>query len=49
MGDDPQHTPGPGGVPTQGSLMYHWEASPEVIESDMELSSSVFGNAGGGF
>ena len=47
MGDDPQHTPGPGGVPTQGSLMYHLESAPEVIGRGLGVSTSGDGNTGG--
>ena len=49
--DDPPHgmSPGGGGGSTQGSSTEHWEASPEVIGRNLVVSTSVYGDAVGGF
>ena len=48
VGDDPSRGPGPVGVPTQGILIDHYEASLEVIGWDMGVSTSGDSNVGGG-
>ena len=40
------HSPGPGGVPTQGCVTDHGEASPTDIGCEMGLPSAVEGNGG---
>ena len=47
VGDYPLNGPDPGGVSTHYSLMYHWEAAPEVIGRELGVSSSGDVYAGG--
>ena len=44
MDDDPPHGLGPGGVPTQGISMDHWEEPQEVIVHEMVISTTGYGD-----
>ena len=48
VGDDHLRGPGPGGFPTQGSSMDHWEETLEVIGRGLGVSTSGDVDTGGG-
>ena len=47
LGYDPSYGPVPGGVPTQGILMDHCEASLKVIGKELGISTYGDGDGGG--
>ena len=48
MGDDPLHGLGPGGVPTKGIHMDHWEVTESEGGRELGVPTSGYGYGGGG-
>ena len=47
MGDEPSHSPGPGGVSAQGHTTDHREATKTASGWELGISATGDGNAGG--
>ena len=49
MGDDPLYGLGPGGFPTQGCQIYHWEETAVECRWGLVVPAAGYGNGRGGF